>query len=320
MSITYTPVPPRREIFQVFAETLEELFQKNSRPVYLDADLMGSMKTSGLWESYPDRVFNCGIQEANMVGVACGMALNGFQPIIHSFTPFATRRVFDQLAVSVVYAGKSVRVVGSDAGICASWNGGTHMCFEDVAMLRSLPGVCLVDVSDGIMFADLLKQSVDWPGLTYFRTARRGRPDLYSNQDVFHKGKGKILAEGDDATIIASGIQVTEALKAAALLQQRGIGVRVVDVITVKPLDESLILESADKTGLLVVTENASIYGGLGEAVCGVVAAKRPVPVFRNGIRDRVGQTGSEEWLRQQYGICATDIVADVLHGLKKFK
>ena len=320
MSTTYTPVPPHREMFQVFAETLEELFQKSPHPVYLDADLMGSMKTSGLWESHPDRVFNCGIQEANMVGVACGMALNGYQPIIHSFSPFAVRRVFDQLAVSVVYAEKSVRVVGSDAGICASWNGGTHMCFEDVAMVRSLPNACLVDVSDAVMFADLLTQSVEWPGLTYFRTARRGRPDLYSDKDTFQKGKGKILAEGDDATIIASGIQVSEAMKAAALLQQRGVAVRVVDVITVKPLDESLILESAAKTGLLVVTENASIYGGLGEAVCGIVAAEKPVPVIRNGIRDRVGQTGSEEWLKEQYGISAAHIVSDVLHGLKTFK
>ncbi|UIJ39530.1 hypothetical protein LWC08_15405 (plasmid) [Desulfobaculum bizertense] len=174
MSIIFTGSSPNKEISQLFSETLEGLFAEDNRVVYLDADLMGSLKTQDLWDKYPNRVFNTGIQEANMVGVACGLFLGGFKPIIHSFSPFASRRVFDQLMVSVSYAHKDVTVIGSDAGICATFNGGTHMCFEDVAMLRSVPEATIIDVCDGVSFVELLKKAQNLKGLKYFRTARRG--------------------------------------------------------------------------------------------------------------------------------------------------
>ena len=166
MHIRYTGEKPEKEVFQVIGETLEELFQEDEHVVYLDADLMGALKTQTLWKKYPQHVFNTGIQEANMIGVACGMYLNGLKPYVHSFTPFASRRVFDQLFVSVGYGRKSVRVIASDAGIMATHNGGTHMCFEDVAMIRTVPGACLVDVSDPTMCGAFLRKTKDRPGLT----------------------------------------------------------------------------------------------------------------------------------------------------------
>ena len=169
--IIYTGGKPVREITQVFSDTLEELFGTDNSVVYLDADLMSSMKTTDLWEKYPDRVFNVGIQEANMVGVSGGMYIAGLKPYIHTFAPFASRRVFDQIFITIAYANKSVRVIGSDAGISATYNGGTHMSFEDIAIMRTVPNACIVDVSDAQMFSFLLKATKDREGLTYFRTA-----------------------------------------------------------------------------------------------------------------------------------------------------
>lgn len=320
MAVVYNGQSPMKEISQVFSETMEELFKVDPRVVYIDADLMGSLKTKSLWERYPERVFNTGIQEANMVGVACGMFLTGYRPFIHTFSPFASRRVFDQLVVSVAYAQKSVRVIGSDAGICATFNGGTHMCFEDVTMMRAVPGACIVDVSDARMFRKLLIETVDYPGLTYFRTARRDVSDIYTEDERFEIGKGKILREGNDVTIIASGVQVTEALKAANLLESGGISTRVIDIITIKPIDKELIIESAKKTGLLVTVENASVLGGLGDAVSAIVTDEYPVPVIKNGIQDMFGQVGGMEYLREQYKMRSIDIVAQVKSAFNKFK
>ena len=204
----YTGQAPEKEIIQTFNETMSELFEEDTNVVYLDADLMGSLKTHELWEKYPKNVFNCGIQEANMAGVAAGLYLNGFKPYIHSFSPFASRRIFDQLFLSVGYAKKSVRVIGSDAGIMATNNGGTHMCFEDVAMMRTVPNACVLEATDSVMFRAFLKQTKDREGLTYIRTARRGLKDIYMPDEKFEEGKGKILKERHDITIIASGIMV----------------------------------------------------------------------------------------------------------------
>ena len=156
MKLRYTGEAPEKEILQMFSATMEELFREDDKVVYLDADLMGSLKTQGLWKQHPDRVFNCGIQEANMVGVAAGLYLAGYKPYIHSFSPFISRRVFDQVFLSIGYGHKSVHLIGSDAGIMATDNGGTHMCFEDIAMMRTIPGACVVDVSDATMFMALI--------------------------------------------------------------------------------------------------------------------------------------------------------------------
>lgn len=318
MHIRYTGEKPEKEVFQVIGETLEELFQEDEHVVYLDADLMGALKTQTLWKKYPQHVFNTGIQEANMIGVACGMYLNGLKPYVHSFSPFASRRVFDQLFVSVGYGRKSVRVIASDAGIMATHNGGTHMCFEDVAMIRTVPGSCLIDVSDPTMCGAFLRKTKDRPGLTYIRTPRRDLPDIYPHGTVFEEGKGKILREGSDVALIGCGIMVATCLQAADLLAEYGVQARVVDIITIKPLDEDLLLDSAEKTGRIVTVENASVIGGLGSAVTEYFSATYPVPVRRIGIQDSYGCVGPEAFLREKFGLTAKNICAVALGMMEK--
>lgn len=312
MQICYTGQKPQKEIFQIFNETMRELFSEDNKVIYLDADLMGSLKTQDLWREYPKNVLNTGIQEANMIGVACGLYLNGFKPYVHSFTPFVSRRVFDQVFLSGAYGKKSLRIIGSDAGIMATHNGGTHMCFEDIAMMRSIPEACIVDVSDGIMFEAFLRQTKDRPGITYIRTPRRDLPDIYLSGETFTEGKGKILKEGKDASLIASGIMVGTCLQAAEILEKEGISVRVADIITVKPLDQELVWDCADKTGAIVTAENANIIGGLGSAVSEFLSSEKPVPVMRVGIKDQFGCVGTEAFLREKYELTAENIVKQV--------
>ena len=316
--IIYTGDKPVKEIFEVYAETLEELFHEDSSVVYIDADLMASMRTKDLWEKYPKNVFNTGIQEANMVGVAGGMNLTGLKPYIHSFAPFAVRRCFDQIYVTVGYAHKSVRIIGSEPGICATDNGGTHMTFEDMALMRTIPEACVIDISDAGMFRQLLKKTKDRRGVTYFRTPRRGLPDIYAPETVFEIGKGKILREGHDAAVIASGIMVSSALQAAELLHEEGIEVSVIDPVTVKPLDYDLIEMFARKTKAIVTVENHSITGGLGSAVAETVSERYPVPVERIGVYDRFGQVGNEAFLREQYLLTTEEIVNRVKNLVKR--
>lgn len=312
MKLRYTGAAPEIEASNLFCASMEELFAEDEKVVYLDADLMGSMKTQGLWKNYPNRVFNCGIQEANMVGVACGLFLAGYKPYIHSFSPFISRRVFDQVFLSVGYAGKSVHLIGSDAGLMATDNGGTHMCFEDIAMMRTIPGACVVDVSDGTLLTKMLRATKDWQGVTYFRTPRRNMPDIYETDTEFEIGRGKVLTDGEDATIVASGIMVATALQAKEVLTKEGVSVRVVDPVTVKPLDEELIVRCARETGAIVTAENHNIIGGLGAAVAELLSMRCPVPVFRVGIQDRFGQVGPENFLREEYSLRPEDVAQQV--------
>lgn len=317
MKLRYCGGTPEAEITQLFSPAMEKLFLSDDKVVYLDADLMGSLKTQELWEKYPSRVFNCGIQEANMVGVAAGLYLAGYKPYIHSFAPFITRRVFDQVFLSVGYGHKRVHLIGSDAGIMATDNGGTHMCFEDIAMMRTIPNACIVDVTDGTMLTNMLETTKDWDGVTYFRTARRNVPDVYERNTHFSIGKGFVLTDGDDLTVIASGVMVATALDAAQQLAEQGIHVRVVDPVTIKPLDEELVIQCAQETGAIVTAENHSIHGGLGGAVAELLAERHPVPVLRIGVRDQFGQVGPEAFLREQYHLRAEDIVEQVHAALK---
>lgn len=318
MQNRYTGEKPEKEILQVFNETMRSLFQEDEKVIYLDADLMGSLKTQDLWKEYPKNVFNTGIQEANMIGVAGGLYLNGFKPYVHTFAPFASRRVFDQIFLSVAYGQKSVRVIGSDAGIMATHNGGTHMCFEDVAMMRTVPEACIVDVSDAVMFEAFLRLTKDRMGLTYIRTARRDVADIYMPNEKFQEGKGKILKEGSDITLITSGIMVATCLAASDLLEKEGIKAQVVDIITIKPLDEELVINCAKRTGNIITVENANVIGGLGSAVAELLSSKNPVPVIRMGIHDQFGCVGNEAFLREKYGLRVEDIVKQVKLILKK--
>ncbi|MCB6345827.1 transketolase family protein [Enterocloster lavalensis] len=310
MENRYTGEKPELEVAQVINKTLRELIKEDSRVVYLDADLMGSLKTHDLWHEFPDNVFNTGIQEANMIGVACGMYLNGMKPYVHSFAPFVSRRAFDQVFLSIAYAKKSVRIIASDAGIMATHNGGTHMCFEDIAMMRSVPEACVVDVSDPMMCGEFLKLTKERPGVTFIRAPRRDLPDIYLPGTVFEEGKGKILREGNDVTLIGCGIMVGTCLQAAGILAQEGIEARVVDIVTIKPLDQELVLECAMKTGGIVTAENANVIGGLGSAVSEYLAEVHPTRVLRVGIEDIFGRVGVESGLREAYGLTPEKIAS----------
>lgn len=309
MELRYTGDKPEQEVFQVFNSTMRELITEDPKVVYLDADLMGSLKSHDLWHDFPKNVFNTGIQEANMIGVACGMYLNGYKPYVHSFSPFASRRVFDQVFLSVAYGKKSVRILASDAGIMATHNGGTHMCFEDIAMMRTVPDACIVDVSDPTMCGAFLRMTKDRPGLTYIRMPRRDLPDIYLAGTTFQEGKAKILREGTDVTLIGCGIMVSTCLKAAQLLETEGIQAQVVDIVTIKPFDGETVLACAKKTGRIVTAENANVVGGLGSAVAELLAQKHPTPAHFVGIRDQFGCVGTEPFLREKYGLTAENIV-----------
>lgn len=318
MTLKYNGNPPEKDINDQFSGWLKELLALDEKIIYLDADLMGCLRVKELWNQEPRRVFNCGIQEANMVGVAAGLFLAGYKPYIHSFTPFITRRAYDQIFISVAYARKSVHLIGTDAGILASANGGTHMCFEDVALMRVIPGSCIVDVTDAAMFHGMLLSTRDWQGVTYFRTPRRGAPDVYDKGTDFQIGKGMLLADGKDATIIASGIMVATALEAQKKLREDGISARVIDPITIKPLDEDLILRSAAKTRTVVTAENHNVIGGLGSAVADLLSEKLPTPMIKVGVQDEFGQTGTVDYLREQYGLTVENLAAQVHQALQR--
>ncbi len=310
--VIYTGTAPKREISQIFTDTMKSLITEDSDVVYIDADLMASMRSKELWEAFPKNVFNTGIQEANMIGVAAGMYLYGKKPYVHSFAPFATRRCFDQIYESIGYAKKSLRIIGSEPGICATDNGGTHMTFEDIALIRTIPDSVIFDISDGAVFESALRMTKDMDGVIYIRTPRRGLADIYDDSERFEIGHGKLVHEGTDCTVIASGIMVATAYAAALELEKKGISVELIDPITIKPLDEDMIINSTMKTGKVITIENHSVYGGLGGTVSELLSERCPTLMRRIGMRDEFGQVGNEAYLRECYGLTVDDIVASV--------
>ena len=295
-----------------FAASIEKLFKLDPQVVYLDADLMNSMSTTRLRKAYPERAIDCGVQEANMVGVAAGMSAAGKKPYVHTFGPFASRRCFDQMFISVAYAHNNVRIIGSDPGVTAAYNGGTHMPFEDVAMYRAVPNAAVIDVADSVQLQDVLIRTKDRPGVTYIRTPRKNSVAVYEEGSEFELGKANLLRDGNDITIIACGIMVAEALKAAQMLESEGISAQVVDMFTIKPLDEETVLTCAKKTGAIVTAENANIIGGLGGAVSEFLSKKHPTYVGFVGVNDQFGSVGAEDYLRVFYGLTPEKIVEKV--------
>lgn len=304
---------------QVFPNVMEELLNEDDRVVYLDADLMNSIGTGGFDKKYPGRAMDMGVQEANMVGVAAGMSAEGKIPYIHSFAPFVSRRVYDQVFLSVAYAGNNVRIIGSDPGVTAAYNGGTHMPFEDIALYRAVPEAVIFDICDAVQLEQVLRLTKDRYGLTYIRTPRKQMKRIYGEGSRFEIGKGCVLADGEDVTIIASGIMTAEALEAAKLLKVQGISAAVIDPVTVKPLDEALVISYAKKTGAVVTAENANVNGGLGDAVASVLSCNAPVFLRKVGIQDEFGEVGTEEYLRKRFRLTPEAIVKQALKavGLK---
>ncbi|HUM85176.1 MAG TPA: transketolase C-terminal domain-containing protein [Lachnospiraceae bacterium] len=304
-------------ITEVFSSFLGERLEKDSRTVYVDADLMALIGVRDLWKKYPDRVLNTGIMEGNMIGVASGLALTGFKPYVHSFAAFVTRRAFDQIFISAAYNKNTMHIIGSEPGIKQDYNGGTHMTFEDVAMMRTIPGAFIFDITDNAMLLSVLNATKDMQGIFYYRLPMSEIRKVYADGSEFRVGKGNILREGKDATIIVSGALVSMALEAAKLLAEEGIQVRVIDMFTIKPLDEPLVIESAKKTGIIITAENASVNGGLGEAVSRCVTENYPVYVKHVAVKEEFGEVGPESYLFERYGFTGTQLAEEVKKAIQ---
>lgn len=299
-----------KEVRQVMAAGLVEAARKDDRIVVLDADLMSCHSTKCFLEAFPERFINVGIAEANLIGVAAGMAAFGKIPFAFSFAPFATRRCYDQIFISVAYSKLPVKIVGSDPGVMAEANGGTHMPFEDMSIMRAIPKMVCFEPTDATMLAKALPRIIDYPGAVYIRMFRKKAEKIYDDSLDFELGKAVTLKEGKDVTLVASGIMVGRALKAAEELATEGITARVVNVHTWKPIDEDAIVESVKATGAVVTCENHSTYGGLGSAVAEVVVEKCPAPMEFIGVKNSFGEVGKEAYLSEKFGLTVADIVA----------
>lgn len=305
MKYVYTGEKDERLYKVVLGQTIEQLLAEDEDVLYLDADLMSCIGTAKLPGKF-DRAIDCGIAEANMVGVACGASAVGFKPIVHTFGPFASRRVFDQVFLSGGYAKNSVTVIGTDPGITAAFNGGTHMPFEDMALYREIPGAVVCDCTDVSMLKSFLYTAVNTPGVKFIRVGRKESYPVYPEGAELEFGKGHLLREGTDAVIVASGIMVHEALQAARQLEGEGISAAVIDPFTIKPLDAELIREWAKKTGAVVTAENHNYVGGLYSAVKEIL--EREAVVGRVAIEDEFGEVGPQTYLRERFDLTAEHI------------
>lgn len=298
-----------RWLRETYVDLLIEYAAREERLVIVEADLMKAAGTARFGEIYPKRTVNVGIQEANMIGVAAGMAAMGKIPFTHTFTPFSTRRVCDQVTLSVAYAGLNVKIMGSDPGVTAELNGGTHMSMEDVAVMRNIPGMVIYEPVDSAQLRKAFPQILEYNGPVYIRLLRRNAVKVYEDDCTFELGKGTLLQEGSDVTIAASGIMVAEALEATEVLKQQGVDAEVINIHTIKPLDEAMILSSARKTGAVVTAENHSVLNGLGGAVAEFLGENYPVPVKRVGVKDHFGEVGLTPFLKEKYGLTAKEII-----------
>jgi len=303
-----------------YCATLLNLATDNDKVVVLDADLMSSMGMAPFLKKYPEKTFNVGIQEANMIGVAAGLSATGLIPFAHTFGPFASRRCYDQIFLSVGYSKLNVRIVGSDPGITAAFNGGTHMPFEDMGILRNIPSITILEPVDTVMLKDLLVQTAGMYGLFYIRLLRKNAVKIYEEGSTFEIGKGVTLKEGKDVTIISTGIMVKEAIDAAEKLAVEGISARVINMFTLKPIDEELIIKCARETGAIVTAENHSIINALGSAVAEVLGENIPVPLERVGVKDLFGEVGPVAYLREKFELTAEEIVIKAKKAIARKK
>ena len=306
------------EMRNVYCQTLMELARKNDQIVVLDADLMSSMGMIPFLEAFPERTFNCGVQEANMIGVAAGLSATGKIPYAHTFGPFATRRCYDQVFLSGGYAKSNIRIIGSDPGITAAYNGGTHMPFEDLGIMRNIPEMSVIVPTDSIMLKNIIKQLAEVYGMFYIRLLRKNVIKIYEEGQVFEIGKAIKLKKGKDVTIIANGIMVAEALNAAYMLKKKGISARVIDMFTLKPIDREEIIKCAKETGAIVTAENHNIINGLGSAVAEVLVENIPTPMERIGVKDLFGEVGPVDYLKERFELTANDIVKNVEKVLER--
>ncbi|MCA9765487.1 MAG: transketolase family protein [Carnobacterium sp.] len=304
------------EMRTTYANFLVDFAKKDEKVVALEADLSSAIATNKIKKAMGNRLINVGIMEAEEVGCAAGLAVAGFKPFIHTFGPFASRRVYDQVFLSLNYAQLSAVILGSDAGVTAEANGGTHMPFEDLALMRAIPKATVYEVSDTTMLRAILEQSYEDTGFSYIRTIRKQPVKLYSEGELFESGI-KVLREGKDVSILASGIMVSDAMLAANELAAEGIEATVMDVYRLKPINKEAVLQAAE-TGAIITAENHNIVGGLGSAIAEVLAEEKPTLQYRIGVREQFGQVGKADYLKEQYGLTVENIVSQAKQLIKK--
>ena len=295
-----------------YGNALAELGREHADVVVLDADLAGATKTSTFKKEFPDRHFDCGIAEGNMMAVAAGIASMGMVPFASTFAMFAAGRAFEQVRNSIGYPHLNVKIGATHGGISVGEDGASHQCCEDFALMRSIPGMTVICPADDVEARAAVKAAYEFEGPVYLRFGRSGVPVFHDEDFKFEIGKGEVLQDGNDIAIIATGIMVGEAMKAGEELRAEGINARVINLSTIKPLDEELILKAAEECGKIVTCEEHSIIGGLGEAVSSLLSEKLPTPVRRIGVNDEFGHSGPAADLLKDFGLSAENIVATV--------
>ncbi|PWJ12672.1 transketolase family protein [Ruminococcus flavefaciens] len=302
-----------------YGEALKELAEEYKDLIVLDADLAAATKTGIFKKAYPDRFFDCGIAEANMMGVAAGLATCGKIPFASTFAMFAAGRAFEIVRNSIGYPHLNVKIGATHAGISVGEDGATHQCNEDIALMRTIPGMTIINPCDDVEAKAAVKAALDFNGPVYMRFGRLAVPVINGAASYkFELGKGVVMKDGKDVTIVATGLMVNEAVEAAKTLEAEGISARVVNIHTIKPLDKELICKCAKETGLIVTAEEHSIIGGLGSAVAETVTECCPVPVVKIGVNDEFGHSGPAVDLLKEFGLSAENIVKTVKAALKK--
>ena len=293
-----------------YGKALVELGREHDNVVVLDADLAGSTKTGVFKKAFPDRHFNCGIAEANMMCVAAGLSTTGMVPFASSFAMFASGRAFEQIRNSIGYPHLNVKIGATHGGISVGEDGASHQCCEDFALMRSIPGMVVMSPADDVEARAMVKAAYAHEGPVYMRFGRAAVPVFHEEEGYsFEIGKGEVVQDGTDVAIIANGLLVAEAIEAGKVLSEAGISARIINMATIKPLDEELVLKAAQECGKVITCEEHNIIGGLGEAVCALLSEKCPTVVRRIGVNDEFGHSGPANKLLEDFGLCASHIV-----------
>ena len=292
-----------------YGKALLALCQEHENVVVLDADLAESTKSGVVRKAMPERFYDCGIAEGNMIAVSAGMSTTGLVPFASSFAMFATGRAFEQIRNAIGYPHLNVKICASHAGVSVGEDGATHQCLEDIALMRTIPGMVVMCPSDDVETRACVKAAYEHEGPVYIRTGRLAVPVFHEENYEFKIGKGEMLHEGNDITIVATGLMVKEAMDAAKILEEKGIGCRVINICTIKPLDVDIIVKAAKETGKIVTAEEHNIIGGLGEAVCSALAENYPAKVRRVGTMDEFGTSGPAAAVLERYGLTAKNLV-----------
>ncbi|MBQ8911323.1 MAG: transketolase family protein [Clostridia bacterium] len=309
----------KKETRVTYGETLVELGTQNEKIVVMDADLSGSTKTATFKKAFPERFFNAGIAEGNMVRVAAGLAASGYTVFVSSFAMFASGRAFEQIRNTVAHPALNVKVCASHAGITVGPDGATHQCLEDIGIMRTIPNMTIINPADAVEARLAIIEAAKLNGPVYMRFGRSAVPVVFDeNEYKFEIGKGALLRDGKDVTIVASGITVEMALKAADTLAEEGIDARVINMATIKPIDKDILVKASKETGAIVTAEEHNIIGGLGSAVCEVLSEEAPCVVERVGIADTFGRSGSVDELLEYYHLTPAEIVSKAKLAMKK--